>query len=392
MARVRGIPVKLHFTMVIAFVLIAWTLASGFMPDYLPGLTTVQYWIMGAAGAIVLFFSVFLHELMHSIVAIGYGIRVKQITLFIFGGVSEIAEETRDFKKEFKIAIAGPAASFAIAAVLAALWLLVSRLITSDFQPVLMAEGVLLYGAIINALVAGFNLIPAFPLDGGRILRSALVRQKKSYDQATRTAARVGIAISYGFMGIGFLMMISGGFISGIWLLVIGWFLNSGAQSYLAQHELSSVLSGVRLRHIMNTKVVAAKGDLTADQLLRDYFGVYMKSAFPIVDAAGRILGMVTLKNVTDVPQEKRHEIRVGDIMTPASELVVMTPDGRADEALKQMTRKRIGKVFVCDADNRLLGLVSKTDIMNVASERQEYRKELQKGSAERRADSTEAA
>jgi Zn-dependent protease len=389
--RVRGIPVKLHFTMVIAFVLIAWTLASGFMPDYLPGLTTVQYWIMGAAGAVVLFFSVFLHELMHSIVAIGYGIRVKQITLFIFGGVSEIAEETRDFKKEFKIAIAGPAASFAIAGVLAALWLLVSRLITSDFQPVRMAEGVLLYGAIINALVGGFNLIPAFPLDGGRILRSALVRQKKNYDNATRVAARVGIAISYGFMGIGFLMMITGGFISGIWLLVIGWFLNSGAQSYLAQHELSSVLSGVRLRQIMNNKVIAARENLTADQLLSDYFGVYMKSAFPIVDDAGRLLGMVTLKNATDVLQEKRHEVRAGDIMTPAGELVVMTPDGRADEALKQMTRKRIGKVFVCDADNRLLGLVSKTDIMNVASERQEYRKELE-NYRERRADSTEAA
>jgi Zn-dependent protease/predicted transcriptional regulator len=402
-ARVRGIPVRLHFTMVIAFFLIAWTLAVGFMPQYSPGLTMAQYWAMGVAGAIVLFFSVFLHELMHSIVATNYGMKVRQIVLFIFGGISEIAEETRDFRKEFNIAIAGPAASFAIAAALAASWWLVSRVDAGgSFQMTLAkqtAEGVLLYGAIINALVGGFNLIPAFPLDGGRILRSVLVRQKKSYDGATRVAARVGVAISYGFMGIGFLIMLAGSFISGIWLLVIGWFLNSGAQSYLAQHELSSILSGVRLRDIMNTRVIATREDVPIDQLLRDYFGAYMKSAFPVVDGSGRLVGMITLKNATEVPDEKkRQHARARDVMIPVGDLAVMAPDRRADEALQQMTRTRIGKVFVCDSDNRLLGLVSKTDIMNVASERQEYRKELQsykESPAERRSatdSTTEAA
>jgi Zn-dependent protease/CBS domain-containing protein len=380
-AKVRGIPVRLHFTMVIAFFLIAWTLATGLMPMYVPGLTATQYWLMGAAGAVVLFFSVFLHELMHSIVAMRYGIRVRQITLFIFGGVSEITEETQDFRKEFNIAIAGPATSFAIAGVIAAIWWPVS--ITAEDTSALtlakrMAEGVLLYGAIVNALVGGFNLIPAFPLDGGRVLRSALVRQKRSYDDATRIAARVGVAISYAFMGIGFLIMLSGSFISGVWLLVIGWFLNSGAQSYLAQQELSSVLSGVRLRDIMNTRVITVGEDVSVDQLLRDYFGSYMKSTFPVEDVSGRLLGMVMLKNATDVPDEKRQHTRAGDIMIPSSDLAVMTPDRKADEALQRMTRTRVGKVFVCDASGRLLGLVSKTDIMNVASERQEYRKEVQ--------------
>jgi Zn-dependent protease/predicted transcriptional regulator len=394
-ARVRGIPVRLHFTLVIAFLLIAWTLAVGLMPEYAPGLTDAQYWAMGAAGAAALFFSVFLHELMHSIVATGYGIRVRQITLFIFGGVSEITEETRDFRKEFKIAIAGPAASFAISAGLAALWWLVSLLDAGAGPLALAAEGVLFYGAVINALLGGFNLIPAFPLDGGRILRSALIRQKKSYDDATRIAARVGIAISYGFMAIGFLAMISGAFVSGIWILLIGWFLNSGAQSYLAEHELLLLLSGVRLRDIMNTRVIAVKEDDTADQLLRDYFGAYMKSAFPVVDGGGRLVGMVTLKKAAEVPDEKRLQARAADVMIPASDLVVMAPDRRADEALQQMARTRIGKVFVCDDGGVLLGLVSKTDILNVASERQEFRKELKSSqAAERRAtaDSTGAA
>src|SRR5919197_882298 len=221
------------------------------MHQYFPNLTTVQYWVMGAAGAIILFVSVFLHELMHSIVAIRYGIRVRQIILFIFGGVSDISEETRDFRKEFKIALAGPAMSFAIAGALAAFWWLASQ-ITPAGQQLLaakqVAEGTLLYGAIINALLGAFNLIPAFPLDGGRILRAGLIKWKKDYDTATKIAARVGIAISYVFMGLGFLAMITGSFLGGFWILLIGWFLNSGAQSYLAQHELTSVLAGVRLK------------------------------------------------------------------------------------------------------------------------------------------------
>jgi Zn-dependent protease/predicted transcriptional regulator len=381
-AKVKGIPVRLHFTLIIVFFLIAWTLASSFMPRYFPNLTTVQYWIMGATGAIILFISVFLHELMHSVMALRYGVKVRQIILFIFGGVSEIPEETRDFRKEFKIAIAGPAASFAIAAVLAVSWWLVSQI--TPAAPQLLAtkqvvEGILLYGAIINIMLGAFNLIPAFPLDGGRILRAGLVAWKKDYDSATRIAARVGIAISYGFMGVGFLTLITGSFISGIWILLIGWFLNSGAQSYLSQHELTSVLAGVRLKDIMNTKVIAVRRDVKVDELLKEYFAIYMKSSFPVIDYDGRMLGMVTLKRVHEIPEDKRQQLTAGEIMIPLEDLVVMLASRSADEALMKMTRTRIGKVFVCDPQGVLLGLVSKTDIMNMVSERQEFQQELKK-------------
>ena len=148
-------------------------------------------------------------------------------------------------------------------------------------------------------MLGGFNLIPAFPLDGGRILRAGLVAWKKDYDSATRIAARVGIAISYGFMGVGFLIMISGSFISGIWILLIGWFLNSGAQSYLSQHELTSVLGGVRLKDIMNTRVIAVRSDVKIDKLLKEYFAIYMKSSFPVIDYDGRMLGIGHLEEST---------------------------------------------------------------------------------------------
>jgi Zn-dependent protease/CBS domain-containing protein len=372
-AKVKGIPVRLHFTLIIVFLLITWTLASNFMPQYFPNLAPIQYWIMGIAGAIVLFASVFLHELMHSIVALSYGMKVRQIILFIFGGVSDIQEETKDFRKEFRIAAAGPVASFVIAGIFAAIWWPISQ--TAANFPVI--EGVLLYGAIVNVLLGAFNLIPAFPLDGGRILRAGLIRWKKSYNEATRTAARVGIAISYGFMGIGFFAMLFGSFISGIWILLIGWFLNSGAQSYLAQHELTSVLSAVRLQDIMNSRVIAVGKDMSIGELLAGYFGRYMKSSFPVLDESGRLLGMVTVQKALDVPEHSRQSVRVADIMIPASQLAVMLPETPADQGLAEMLRTGTGKIFVCDAQGTILGLVSKTDIMDVAKERQELQEKL---------------
>jgi Zn-dependent protease/CBS domain-containing protein len=372
-AKVKGIPIRLHFTLVLVFLLITWTLASNFMPQYFPDLAPIQYWIMGIAGAIVLFVSVFLHELMHSVMALRYGMKVRQIILFIFGGVSDIQEETKDFRKEFRIAAAGPVASFAIAGIFAAVWWPISQY-TVNFSVI---EGVLLYGATVNVLLGAFNLIPAFPLDGGRILRAGLIRWKRSYNEATRIAAKVGIAISYGFMGLGFFAMLFGSFISGIWILLIGWFLNSGAQSYLAQHELTSVLSTVRLRDIMNTRVIAVGKDINVGELLAGYFGRYMKSSFPVLDDSGRLLGMVTVQNALDVPEQSRESVRVSQIMIPVSRLTVMPPETPADQGMTQMVQTGMGKIFVCNAQGTMLGLVSKTDIMDVAKERQELQEKM---------------
>jgi Zn-dependent protease len=195
------------------------------MPELYPGLDISVYWIMGIIGAIILFVSVLLHELVHSMVALRYGLKVREIVLFIFGGVSVIEDQdevaSKDFRKEFKIAIVGPITSFVIAAILAtSLWLLMYMTVGSHNNAgnvsAIIAAGVLQYGVLVNLLLGGFNLIPAFPLDGGRILRSALLRSKNDYDKSTKITARIGIAISYGFMGLGFFTMISGSYISGI--------------------------------------------------------------------------------------------------------------------------------------------------------------------------------
>jgi Zn-dependent protease/predicted transcriptional regulator len=468
-SKIKGIPIKLHFTLIIVFFLITWTLASGFMPQFFPNLSAIHYWIMGIAGAIILFISVLLHELAHSILSLRYGLKVRQIILFIFGGVSDIKEELKkeeDYGKEFKIAVVGPLTSFALAGVFTLSWLILLQASnTSELavpvvpeaqegrlgdieERAMMTEqeisrqereieieegfgfisiiriisGVLLYAAIVNALLGAFNLLPAFPLDGGRMLRAGLIKWKKSYNDATKIAVKVGTAISYGLMAFGFITIFTGSFIGGFWLILIGWFLQSGAQAYLQQHELSAALSGVRLRDIMNTRFVSVRPNITIKELLNNYFNVYRKSEFPVTDEMGYLLGAVSAKQAINIPESNIDKVKVEEIMTPAKELIVMSPDRHADEALKRMYQENKSRIFVCTASShiggggladqstveqkrrwnnsssknrtnkqhqallqkgqqllKLIGIISKTDILNIATERQEYEKEVKK-------------
>jgi Zn-dependent protease len=415
--KIKGIPIRLHFTLIIVFFLITWTLAARLMPEIYPGLARTEYWIIGILGASVLFISVLLHELAHSIVALKYGLKVRQIELFIFGGVSEIeeGESSKDFRKEFKIAVVGPITSFVIAGILALVWWLLLLLssspqigFTASTDSIKsIAEAVLRYGALTNTLLGGFNLIPAFPLDGGRILRSALVKWKRDYDYSTKLAARIGIAISYGFIAFGFIIIFSGSFVSGMWIMFIGWFLNSGAQSYLSQHEISAKLAGVRLKDIMNTRFVSVRPDITINDLLNNYFNVYRKSEFPVVDEKhgdNDLLGAVTAKQAINVvPEHNKDSIKVQEIMIPKSKLIVMGSNRSADEALRRIFRENKSRVFVYDDNDedhidkregqiedrqgepevkeqgrqklKLVGLISKTDLLNIAREREEYEK-----------------
>lgn len=393
--RVKGIPIRLHYTLIIVFFLITFTVSVHLMPEVYPGLSTTEYWIIGIICAIILFVSVLLHELAHSIIALRYGVKVRQIILFIFGGMSDIEEETpqgyqisKDFRKEFKIAVVGPATSFVIAGVLGILLLLVSQSgndLVSDLTSSMalnVTRAVLWYGMIINIVLGGFNLIPAFPMDGGRILRAVLVRWKRDFDQATRTSVRAGVVMSYGFMGMGFLIMFTGSFVGGIWLLLIGWFLNSGAQSYLSEHELMGILSTIPLGTIMNTRVISVGEYLPIDSLLNDYFNLYSKDSFPVVTSepgANRLSGMVTFKDASNVQHSERNRIQTNEVMIPKADLIIMSENRSAKEALIQISRKRMGKVFVCNDEGILIGVVSKTDIMNAASEKSEYNKAVRK-------------
>jgi len=372
---IKGISIRLHFTLIISFLLIDWSLSTYFMPDYVNGLSSVDYWFMGSIGTGILFFSILLHELSHSMVARKYNIPVKSITLFIFGGVSDIAKEPTDFHQEFKMSIAGPLASFGLGAIFALFYWLVSIDLISGNNILHLAQvkGILFYGAIANAILGTFNLIPAFPLDGGRVLRAALVRWKKDYHTATKIATTIGVIISYMFMGFGFISLFSGNFVGGLWIVLIGWFLHSGAQSYMSQFELTSALRGVAMRDIMKTNVISVRQDMSVDFVFKNFFSTSMKSELPVTDDESHLLGMITLKGIMNVADEQKKTMYVRNMMIPAKYLATMQPDTETEKALLEMVQKKVGKVFVCDKNGKLLGVVSKTDIIEAASERQKY-------------------
>lgn len=373
---IKKIPIKLHFTLIIVFFLISWTLATGFMPHYYPNLYTSQYWIMGIIGAIVLFVSILLHELSHSLLSIRYGIQVNQIILFIFGGISDIKDETKEFKKEFKIALAGPLTSYALSGLFWILFIIVSFL--NDNQQNIgnslsAVEGILLYSSMVNLIIGSFNLIPAFPLDGGRMLRAGLTKWKNDFDLATGIASKIGIAISFGIIGLGFIAIVKGSFLSGFWLIIIGWFINSGAQTYLEQNELSTRLKGIKLREIMNINFIAVNPDLKLSELIRDYLNVYWKSAFPVINDDKQLVGMITTDAISKKNRIEYENKKVSEMMIPVSELIVMSSNKEINDALKQLFRKRMSRVFIIDQQSQLVGLVSKSDILHLAQERKEF-------------------
>jgi Zn-dependent protease/CBS domain-containing protein len=446
-AKVKGIPIRLHFTLAIVFALIAWTLAVSYMPLFYPGLSQLAYWTMGILGAIILLISVLLHELSHSIVAKRYGYKVRQIILFVFGGVSDIRDEPKEeYKKEFTIAIVGPISSFALAGLFAVAWFVLVQVgtntTTSQMNTPLfalpqpqqqeqdetspagtsdqwvigsIAQGIMRYGIIVNILLGGFNLLPAFPLDGGRVLRAGLMRWRGNYHDATKTAVKVGVWISYGLMAFGFLTILTGSFTGGIWLILIAWFLQSGAQSYLQQHEITSALSGVRLYQIMNTQFVAVTQSMNIQEVLEDYFNIHRKSELPVVEkevdnTTGTnyyyLLGSITAKDAMSISEKNREGVKVEEVMIDKKNLVIMSPDKTADIALNTIMEENKSRIYVCEnpsvgksssrkrtekmqqqimmtystiKSDRLVGIVSKTDILNVAKERMEYKDSMKR-------------
>jgi Zn-dependent protease/predicted transcriptional regulator len=360
-----GIPVRIHYTLWLVFILIAWSLAYGYMPRQYPGLDVVTYWAIGIASAIVLFASVLIHELSHSYIAKKNGLPIARITLFFFGGVSEMTEEPQDAGLEVRMAAAGPLTSLLIAGVLGALWYL-TKLVNVPIAVV----ATLGYGALINAALAAFNLMPAFPLDGGRVFRGSLWKRSGNLIGATSTATRVSEALSLLLMFGGFVAIIFGDFVDGIWIVVLGWFIRSGAETSMRQTLVGEALSGVTVGDIMTRNVLTVQPDITVQQLVSDYFLVHRHGGYPVV-REGKILGLITLQCVRSVPTELRATKTVGDAMVPCEQVIMVKPSVTALDAMQLMARKRVGRLVVAES-GQLLGIMSRGDLMRTIQTRQE--------------------
>lgn len=355
-----GFAVRIDSSWFIIAALITWTSAGLFRSRY-PGLSNGDYWIMGISGALALFASVVVHELFHSLVARRYGLPMKGITLFVFGGVAEMEDEPPNAKAEFLMAIAGPVASILIGLVFY-LFFLGARWVWP-----LQVVGVLYFLCGVNWMLAVFNLIPAFPLDGGRVLRSALWHWKGDLPRATRIASGIGSGFGILLIGLGVFRLFWGDFIGAVWWFLIGMFLRNASQASYQQVLMRTVLAGEPIQRFMKTDPVTVPPTLPVINLVEDFIYKHHHRMFPVVADSNSLLGCVTVNDVKQIPREQWPQRTVQDIIHQCSAENTTSPETDAEQALARMTRTGISRLMVV-RDNHLLGIISLRDLVSFLS------------------------
>jgi Zn-dependent protease/CBS domain-containing protein len=355
LGRIFGIRIDLDYSWFLIVGLLTWVLAANYYPQEFKNWSTAEYWGMGLATAVMLFVSVLIHELGHSLVAQRLGMSVPRITLFIFGGVSQIAAEPPSASAEFAMAIVGPLVSLALAAVFWELEPVVA------FSPPLLA--LTQYLALLNFVLGLFNLIPGFPLDGGRVLRAIIWRSTGKYQQSTSIAAGVGRFFGFLLIFIGFWQILGGNFLNGLWIAFIGWFLESAAGSLLQQEGLKSLIGEHRVADAMKRDFPRVPGDLTVQELV-DKYVLPSGLRYFIVDGNAAAPGLVTLSAIKETPRPSWSQTMVSQIMVPLRRMATIRPDALLWSALEKMGRDGVNQLPVVDG-NGIVGMLSRDDVMH---------------------------
>jgi Zn-dependent protease/CBS domain-containing protein len=358
--KILGFQVSVDASWLILFLLLTWSLARGLFPAYFTDLSNAAYWWMGLIGSCGLFLSIIFHELCHSLVAKKFGIPMRGITLFIFGGVSEMYDEPPSAKSEFLMAIAGPLSSFFLGGFFYFIYL------TSAAAASIPVQGVLLYLSLTNVILAVFNLIPAFPMDGGRVLRSALWSLKNNLRWATRISSGTGSFFGFLLIALGILNIFGGNLIGGIWWFLIGIFVRNAASVSYKQLLTRKALEGEKVKRFMIPNPVSVSPSLSLAQLVNDYIYKFHYKMFPVV-SAGTPVGCVTLKEVKHFPHEEWSRHTVGEISSGNLPDYTISPESDAVEALSIMNRTGHTRLMVVQ-DNRLVGIVSLRDLLKFLS------------------------
>jgi len=353
--KIMGIPVGLDYSWFFIFAILTWMLAVSYFPVEFKGWSTGLYWAMGAATSLMLFVSVLLHELGHSFVALQFKLPVRSITLFLFGGVAQIAREPRSAWAEFWIAIAGPVVSFA----LGGLFYLLEPLVTFN-EPLLALVKYLSY---INLVLAIFNLVPGFPLDGGRVFRAIVWGITHDIRKATRIAATVGRVFAFIFIYLGAVQIFNGNIGNGLWIIFIGWFLDNAASAQVQQQEIRAALAGHKVAEAMNPNFAVVPADMSiADVMTHHVLGegrrtvMVMQNDLPV--------GMLTLHHLKKVPRESWSEKMVSDVMILTAKFKTVTSEMELWNALEAMDRDGVNQLPVLDG-SKLAGLLSRDDLIS---------------------------
>ena len=361
LGRVFDIPVEIHASWIVIFLLLSYAVGMGYVAHLHPNLTTIQALGAGILGALALFTCLFMHELAHAVVARAFGLATRSITFFLLGGVARLKQEPGTWSQELAIALAGPATSFALAVFFASVWLIL--------PPGTVWATVAFYLAFSNALLGAVNLLPGFPLDGGRVLRSVLWRALNNRLSATRVATIAGRAVGLGVVGLGAAMVLLMGDPSGIWLIVIGWFVNGAAAGSWEQERVRSSLEGAGAADLITGHPPA----LSPDRKLTDVFSPQApeneEEAWPVTDQNG-LIGILVPSGIAAVPTSERARKTVGEVMLPADEDHVVAAEDDAWDVIQRMSELRDGEGVVVVQGNTVSGTVTGRKLCQLLSAR----------------------
>ncbi|HEX6423651.1 MAG TPA: site-2 protease family protein [Acidimicrobiales bacterium] len=356
--RIAGIAVGASWSLIVVVLLITWTVAVGVLPagdvDYPAGV----YWAVAAVTALVFLASLLAHEMAHALVAKAQGMPVEGITLWMFGGVSKLGGDAPDARSELRMAIVGPLTSLVIGIVL-----LVAAVAADAAGGPEVAALAIGWLGIMNVALAIFNMLPAYPLDGGRVLRSVLWLRSGDQRRATIVASQAGVAFGYGLMALGAVGFIGGMGIGGIWLVFLGWIVLEAARAERTGFELRTLLRTTRVADVMTRNPVTVPTGLSVDDLVHDYVAQHRCSSFPVVRPDGAPVGLVTLSGVRDVDDRVRATTQVDAVARPIDEIVTAHPDDRVIDVLPRFTARTGRRALVTDAAGVLVGILSASDV-----------------------------
>lgn len=352
--RILGIPIDLDYSWFLIAALITWMLAVNYYPTEFKGGTSDQYWLMGAVTAVLFFASILVHELAHSWVAIRYKIRVSRITLYIFGGVSQIAGEPPSASAEFLIAVVGPLTSFA----LAGFFYLLEPLLANIGAALAVAK----YLALINGLLGLFNLIPGFPLDGGRVFRAIVWGVSKNFRRATLVAANTGRFFGFLFIMWGVWQALRGNVANGLWIAFIGWFLESAAGAQVQEQMMQGLLGGHKVSEAMGNECTHISEDTTLQKLVDQEVLAHGRQCF-LVDRADRPVGLLTLHHIKEIPRSTWTTTTAAQAMVPIEKLDRIDSKSELWAAMQKMGRDGISEAPVM-LGNNVVGTLSTGDIV----------------------------
>jgi len=354
-ARIFGVDIEIHPSWLLILAFVAFTLSDAVFPEEYDDWSTAAYWAVGTSAAVLLFVTVLVHELAHAVVAKRRGLPVPRITLFIFGGVSHLERQPRSAREEFAIAVAGPATSVVIAVIMLVLFATVGGLSPK-------AEGMFFYLGSVNLLLAIFNILPGFPLDGGRVLRSIAWGRTGSFRQATRIAGAVGEMFAYLLIGLGVLLLLVYSDLGGLWLMLIGWFLLGAAKAESQGMQLDVILSRLRARNVMSDVFPSVAPGLSLQEVVdRHMVGEGARAVVVAID--GAVAGILTVSDVRHVPRDQWPNTPAQRVMTPRERVITVPVDAKALDVLHLLAESRLNQVPVLE-EGRMVGIITRRELL----------------------------